>query len=152
MLSLEDVLTRVPSDVTQVLPIFSSTIIEISDQIDLLKEEVERNCDNIQNLQRYRTNTQEFVDIGPNNLCLCCGTCAILDNFFIFNCKHIFHFTCACKLAIQLLDRLAASELEGLMSRPKTPDVLSRITNIVASECLFCGSFMIKSINVPLSG
>ncbi|SIO73362.1 Vacuolar protein sorting-associated protein 18 homolog [Babesia microti strain RI] len=152
VLSLEDVLTRVPSDVTQVLPIFSSTIIEISDQIDLLKEEVERNCDNIQNLQRYRTNTQEFVDIGPNNLCLCCGTCAILDNFFIFNCKHIFHFTCACKLAIQLLDRLAASELEGLMSRPKTPDVLSRITNIVASECLFCGSFMIKSINVPLSG
>uniref|UniRef100_A0A1B6D9S6 Vacuolar protein sorting-associated protein 18 homolog n=1 Tax=Clastoptera arizonana TaxID=38151 RepID=A0A1B6D9S6_9HEMI len=108
-----------------------------------------------------------FMIIEPSNVCCICDLQLLLRPFYVFPCSHKFHFDCLIAELSPLLPldvRETLNELQRqLPSANGTLDSISvgsatlspreqiknDINSIVASECLYCGDYMIRAINQP---
>ncbi|KAG8227379.1 hypothetical protein J437_LFUL000387 [Ladona fulva] len=141
---------------------------EYNVHIQTLKGEMEEATESAevirQNIQAFRN---RHTVVKANDLCCVCDCRLLARAFYIFPCGHRFHSDCLLHQVHPLLptgkrNRLhdLQKQLALLSSREDTASVGSSslstreqikgdIDNIVASECLFCGEMMIRSIDQP---
>lgn len=169
--------------IEDILPLFPdfTTIDEFKDQIckslddynmqiKELKDdmaEYTHSADIIRNDIKSLRNRYGFI--GANQKCDICGQPALLRQFYLFPCTHVFHTDCLMrevKRTLPQAQRAHLKELKEKLSRsvasgtdiktavaqgiPIREQIQSEIDELIASECFYCGDRMIESITEPL--
>lgn len=147
--------------------------------IEELKEEMDEATKSAnlirQDIKQLR-NKYGFVRV--NQACELCQMPILVRNFYLFPCQHVYHADCLINEMMQHLnsiERNKVRELTNRISDELKPQMKPReefdarrkeqslealqlnsvdqhkadLDCIVASECLLCGSFMIKTIDLP---
>uniref|UniRef100_A0A8D8CPT7 Vacuolar protein sorting-associated protein 18 homolog n=1 Tax=Culex pipiens TaxID=7175 RepID=A0A8D8CPT7_CULPI len=128
--------------------------------------------DSAKSAERVRAELQTFrnrsVTVGAQEQCAVCGVYLLLKPFFIFHCGHKFHGDC---LERQIVPQLDAEVVHHLMNLKQQLTVAqqqlnhsagvdsvdavtsskehlkAQIEDILASDCLYCGEVMIRTID-----
>ncbi|KAK6624157.1 hypothetical protein RUM44_011015 [Polyplax serrata] len=142
---------------------------EYNQHIQDLKEEMEEATKSAEIiLQKVSAFKHRYSVIKSSDICSLCDLQLLLRPFYIFPCGHYFHSDCLITELLPLLplepknklldlqkqlnqlslgqqvDNLSVSS--GVTSRDA---IKSSIDNIVASDCYFCGDYMVDSIDKP---
>ncbi|XP_054289696.1 vacuolar protein sorting-associated protein 18 homolog isoform X1 [Macrosteles quadrilineatus] len=146
-----------------------SALQEYNQHIQDLREEMEdatKSADVIrQEIQSFRT---RYTVLEPGDACAVCDIRLILRPFYVFPCGHRFHADCLVTELKQHLSQQTQNELRDLQKKlanlcatatdttsAGTASLLGReqvktdIDTIVASECLYCGDYMINALDQP---
>ncbi|XP_042895877.1 vacuolar protein sorting-associated protein 18 homolog [Parasteatoda tepidariorum] len=174
LIKIEDILPFFPDFVTidHFKDAICSSLHDYNQHIEGLKEEMEVAT---QSTQEIRTEIQTFRNkfnmVTAQEKCASCGYPIMGRSFYLFPCKHVFHSVCMVsevqphlpptkqnritELQRQLAalvgqDDSASISSASLMSASvSTKDKLTaELDDLVASECLYCGDIMIRSIDV----
>ncbi|XP_061377233.1 vacuolar protein sorting-associated protein 18 homolog [Danaus plexippus] len=140
---------------------------EYNNQIEELKAEME---DATKSAEYVRSEIQSFRGrsalVCSSDTCCVCSLALLLRPFYLFPCSHRFHSDC---LRTEILPVLAPARRNKLTDLQKQLTLLSNIElstvtssglplrevlkneidDIVASECLYCGEYMITCIDRP---
>lgn len=140
---------------------------EYNNQIEELKGEMDEAT---RSAEYVRAEIQSFrnrsVIVNVSDVCALCDIALLLRPFYLFTCGHKFHNDCLCTEVQPTLSAARKSKLANLqkrltslteveLSNPTTNGLTQRdqlrteIDNIVASECIFCGEYMIQCIDKP---
>ncbi|XP_071444491.1 vacuolar protein sorting-associated protein 18 homolog [Hetaerina americana] len=141
---------------------------EYNQHIQDLKEEMEEATKSAeiirQDIQSFRN---RHTVVKAHDLCCVCDCRLLARAFYVFPCGHRFHSDCLLHQVHPLLptgkrNRLhdlqkqlgsfslrEDNESVGSSSYTAREQIKGDIDNIVASECLFCGEMMIRSIDQP---
>ncbi|XP_068631710.1 vacuolar protein sorting-associated protein 18 homolog [Battus philenor] len=140
---------------------------EYNTQIEELKAEME---DATKSAECVRAEIQSFrnrsVVVSVSDACCLCDIALLLRPFYLFPCAHRFHSDC---LLTEIQPTLGPARRNKLSDLQRQLSVLSNIElsvvtsnglplrevlkneidDIVASECIFCGEYMIACIDKP---
>ncbi|XP_041978717.1 vacuolar protein sorting-associated protein 18 homolog isoform X2 [Aricia agestis] len=140
---------------------------EYNNQIEELKAEME---DATKSAEYVRQEIQSFrnrsVLVSAGDSCSLCALALLLRPFYLFPCSHRYHADClrhhtqpllppARRNKLGELQRqlsvLSKIELDTVTSSglPRRDQIKNEIDDIVAAECVFCGEYMIQSIDKP---
>ncbi|XP_013172488.1 PREDICTED: vacuolar protein sorting-associated protein 18 homolog [Papilio xuthus] len=140
---------------------------EYNTQIEDLKAEME---DATKSAECVREEIQSFrnrsVVVSVSDSCCACALALLLRPFYLFPCAHRFHADCllteiqptlspARRNKLSDLQRrlsvLSSAELSAVTASglPLREVIRNEIDDIVASECIFCGEYMIACIDKP---
>jgi len=115
--------------------------------------------------------------VGGNQKCDLCGYIVLSREFYLFPCEHVFHADCLRKEMLKHLDNVEKSRVSDLLNQiqqlnqtgqakkkqtmgssedekvnvefSKVEKLKDELDNYIASECIYCGEAMIKSIDAP---
>lgn len=166
-LKIEDILPFFPDFVT--IDHFKDAIIsslqEYNQHIDSLKDEMEEATKSAEEIRReIQSFRNKFAFVKAEDKCSACGYPLMSRAFYLFPCSHKFHMDCLIsevlpslatskKTQVEALQRkLAESEnvvnkLVGNIAGVKDMDVKAKLDELVASECILCGDFMIRCVD-----
>ncbi|XP_046406330.1 vacuolar protein sorting-associated protein 18 homolog [Ischnura elegans] len=141
---------------------------EYNQHIQDLKEEMDEATKSAevirQDIQSFRN---RHTVIRAHDLCCVCDCRLLARAFYVFPCGHLFHSDCLLHQVHPLLPTGKRNRLHDLQKQLATfslrddtaslgssslgarEQIKGDIDNIVASECLFCGEMMIRSIDQP---
>ncbi|XP_046660133.1 vacuolar protein sorting-associated protein 18 homolog isoform X2 [Homalodisca vitripennis] len=142
---------------------------EYNQHIQDLKEEMEdatKSAEIIrQDIQAFRT---RYTVLQPGDTCAICDNQLLLRPFYMFPCQHRFHSDCLVAELRPYLSPVLQSRLRDLQKQLSTvcatasdttsvgstslslrDQLKTDIDSIVASECLYCGDYMINNIDQP---
>lgn len=143
---------------------------EYNQHIQDLKEEME---DATKSAEIIRTEIQAFRNrytvVRPTDVCSICNIQLLLRPFYVFPCQHRFHSDCLITELNPLLSAPVREKLHDLQKQLSTisstgggdtvsvgsaslsarDQVKNDIDSIVASQCLYCGDYMIRAIDQP---
>lgn len=143
---------------------------EYNQHIQDLKEEMEEATKSAEIIvQEVSAFKNRYSIIKSSDICSLCELQLLLRPFYIFPCGHYFHADC---LTTELLPVISADSRNRLLDLQKQLNNLSsgqqvdnistastslsakdvikcEIDNIVASDCYFCGDYMVDSIDKP---
>ncbi|KFM74068.1 Vacuolar protein sorting-associated protein 18-like protein, partial [Stegodyphus mimosarum] len=175
LIKIEDILPFFPDFVTidHFKDAICSSLQEYNQHIEGLKEEMEVAT---QNTQEIRAETQTFRNkfsvVTAQEKCASCNYPIMGRSFYLFPCKHVFHSVCMIAEVLPHLsptkqnrvseiqrqlsafvgqeDSVSISSTSLMSAAVSTKDRLNaELDDLVASECLYCGDIMIRSIDVP---
>ncbi|KAI7799511.1 vacuolar protein sorting-associated protein 18 homolog [Triplophysa rosa] len=178
LLKIEDILPFFPDFVTidHFKEAICNSLEEYNKHIQELKQEMDEATESA---KRIREDIQEMRNkygvVDSQEKCATCDFPLLNRPFYLFLCGHMFHNDCLLQEVIPNLSGYKQNKLEELQKklaattqttksrhRPKEEDTVSLgkgqgsreqiksdIDDIVASECVYCGELMIKSIDKP---
>ncbi|KAI1897288.1 hypothetical protein AGOR_G00081780 [Albula goreensis] len=178
LLKIEDILPFFPDFVTidHFKEAICGSLEEYNRHIEGLKQEMEEATESA---KRIREDIQEMRNkygvVESQEKCAACDFPLLNRPFYLFLCGHMFHYDCLLQEVGPHLSSYRQTKLEELQkklaatvqparsrSRPKEEDTVSLgagqpsreqiksdIDDIIASECVYCGELMIRSIDRP---
>ncbi|XP_054719566.1 vacuolar protein sorting-associated protein 18 homolog [Uloborus diversus] len=150
-----------------------SSLNEYNQHIEGLKEEMEVATKSTQEIRvEIQTFRNNFSTVTAQEKCASCSYPIMGRSFYLFPCKHVFHSICmiaevtphisptkqtrVSEIQRQLAalvgqeDSASISSASLLTAAVSTKDRLNaELDDLVASECLYCGDIMVRSIDVP---
>ncbi|KAG8255289.1 Vacuolar protein sorting-associated protein 18 like protein, partial [Homalodisca vitripennis] len=109
-----------------------------------------------------------YTVLQPGDTCAICDNQLLLRPFYMFPCQHRFHSDCLVAELRPYLSPVLQSRLRDLQKQLSTvcatasdttsvgstslslrDQLKTDIDSIVASECLYCGDYMINNIDQP---
>lgn len=179
LLKIEDILPFFPDFVTidHFKEAICISLEEYNQHIEELKQEMEEATESAKRIREdIQEMRNKYGVVESQEKCAACDFPLLNRPFYLFLCGHMFHHDCLlaevtphlsarrqAKLD-ELQKKLAATVQTGKSTRhrPKEEDTVSLgkgqgtreqlksdIDDLVASECVYCGELMIKSINKP---
>ena len=142
---------------------------EYNQHIQDLKEEMNEATKSAEIiLQKVSAFKHRYSVIKASDICSLCELQLLFRPFYIFPCGHYFHSDCLITELLPLLPTEPKNKLLDLQKQlnqlssgqqmdnisinsvAATRDVVkANIDNIVASDCYFCGDYMVDSIDKP---
>lgn len=172
LLKIEDILPFFPDFVT--IDHFKDAIITslqaYNSHIDTLKEEMDEATGSAEEIRKeIHGFRNKFAQVKAQDKCTTCGFPLMSRAFYLFPCQHKFHSDCLIAEVLPNLTSKIRSRVEELqrklaerdesrhssvIGRPEITtssklDVKAELDDLVASECIYCGQFMIMSIDKP---
>uniref|UniRef100_A0AAY4AWJ0 Vacuolar protein sorting-associated protein 18 homolog n=1 Tax=Denticeps clupeoides TaxID=299321 RepID=A0AAY4AWJ0_9TELE len=165
LLKIEDILPFFPDFVT--IDHFKEAIClslqEYNRHIEELKQEMEEATESA---KRIREDIQEMRNkygvVESQETCASCDFPLLNRPFYLFLCGHMFHYDCLFQEVTPHLSAYKQNKLEDLQKKLSADDAISLgkghvsreqiksdMDDIIASECVYCGELMIKSIDKP---
>ncbi|PVD33305.1 hypothetical protein C0Q70_04558 [Pomacea canaliculata] len=170
LLKIEDVLPFFPDFVT--IDHFKDAIVsslqEYNQHIESLKIEMEEATQSAEEIRReIQSFRNKYSLVKAEDKCSVCTYPLMSRAFYLFPCGHKFHMDCLIaevlptlptskKSQVESLQRKLA-EMEGSPAHNRAPggpekaakdmDVQTKLHDLVSSECIFCGDFMIRCID-----
>lgn len=175
LLKIEDILPFFSDFVTidHFKDAICSSLQEYNQHIQDLKDEIEDTTKSAEVLRKEIQDFRKKYDIvEPTDTCCACGIQLLMRPFYFFPCSHRFHADCLLaeldsllpdaqrerllELQKQVQSQLAVGGGADAVSTGSTNRGLSlrdqlkaEIDAIIAAECLYCGDYMIESIDSP---
>lgn len=172
-IKIEDILPFFPNFVTieHFKDAICKSLEEYNEQIERLKEEMDeatKSANNIRNdIKKFKKN---HFTVRAQDRCAECHFPLLTRSFYLFPCSHKFHQDCLTDAVMNSLSEakqrqvselkgkfLALASDEGGASRGVGSNFWSereqlrlKIDAIVASECVYCGSIAVNSVDAPL--
>lgn len=176
VIKIEDILPFFPDFVT--IDDFKEAICQSLEGYNLhineLKNEVAEatiEADDLRrDIQEYKSHS---ITVGQNDTCVICKQLLLTQHFFLFDCGHHVHEDCLVlsirqhlprsslvlmddlrKQIDQLKDHDDASSMYSVSSAAahaisRRDELRMELADIIADECLFCGTALIKSLDLP---
>lgn len=169
LLKIEDILPFFPDFFT--IDHFKDAIIsslqEYNQHIDSLKEEMEEATQSAEEIRReIQSFRNKYSLVKAEDKCSVCTYPLMTRSFYLFPCGHKFHMDCLIaevlpslpesnKKQVETLQRKIA-ETEGSplhkqtatsTTQAKNMDVQAKLHELVSSECIYCGDFMIRCVD-----
>lgn len=172
LLKIEDILPFFPDFVT--IDHFKDAIVtslqEYNHHIEQLKEEMD---DATKSAEEIRKEIQSFRNkyafVSATDKCAACNFPLMARSFYLFPCHHKFHSDCLIgevlpnltskkrqrveelqrKVAENEDSRASSLGVRGDNSTDKSKDTKAELDDLVASECIYCGDLMVRSIDQP---
>ncbi|KAH9632081.1 hypothetical protein HF086_015285 [Spodoptera exigua] len=140
---------------------------ENNNQIEEMKAEME---EAIAAAEYVRAEIQSFrnrsVTVLVSDVCCLCDIALLLRPFYLFPCGHRFHSDCLMQEALPILTPARRNKLSDLQRQlsvlsnielstitssglPLREILRNEIDDLIASECIFCGEYMINCIDKP---
>ncbi|PZC82245.1 hypothetical protein B5X24_HaOG210801 [Helicoverpa armigera] len=140
---------------------------ENNNQIEEMKNEME---EAIAAAEYVRSEIQSFrnrsVTVLVSDACCLCDIALLLRPFYLFPCGHKFHSDCLMQETLPTLSPARRNKLSDLQRQlsvlsnielstvtsnglPLREILRNEIDDIIASECIFCGEYMISCIDKP---
>ncbi|KAJ8728370.1 hypothetical protein PYW08_016755 [Mythimna loreyi] len=140
---------------------------ENNNQIEEMKAEME---EAITSAEYVRAEIQSFrnrsVTVLVSDVCCLCDIALLLRPFYLFPCGHKFHSDCLTQETLPILTPARRNKLSDLQRQlsvlsnielstvtssglPLREILRNEIDDLVASECIFCGEYMINCIDKP---
>ncbi|KAM3959218.1 vacuolar protein sorting-associated protein 18 dor [Aphomia sociella] len=140
---------------------------EYNIQIEELKAEMEEAT---RSAEKVRSEIQSFRGrsalVSAADVCSLCDIALLLRPFYLFPCSHKFHSDCLLHEIQPILGQARLKKLQDLQRQlnvlsnielqtrtssglPMRELLKNEIDDIVASECVFCGEYMIACIDKP---
>ncbi|ESO97284.1 hypothetical protein LOTGIDRAFT_214111 [Lottia gigantea] len=167
LLKIEDILPFFPDFVT--IDHFKEAIItslqEYNQHIDSLKEEMEEATQSAEEIRKeIQSFRNKYAFVKAEDKCSACNYPLMVRAFYLFPCQHKFHMDCLIaevlpslpsskKGQVDALQRKLAERDDSRLRKPSTNtkqsdlETKNQLDNLVASECIFCGDFMIRCID-----
>ncbi|XP_067928521.1 vacuolar protein sorting-associated protein 18 homolog [Watersipora subatra] len=169
LLKIEDILPFFPDFVTidKFKEAITKSLAEYNEHITSLKadmEETTKSADQIrQQIQDFRIKSGV---VRTTDKCSLCSYPLVTRSFYLFPCQHKFHSDCLVAEVLPTLNSHMRVKVEDLQrrvaSREDTYSVTSvsstaltqlsakaELDELVATECIFCGDQMIRTIDEP---
>lgn len=167
LLKIEDVLPFFPDFVTigHFKEAICSSLSEYSSTIEALKEEMK---DTTESAKQIRKETEalktQSITIRNIDKCCICKYSILSRAFYAFPCRHVFHANCLLTAIQKCLSHQQAKRLQDIQatietsipkastsveSEEKIRELEAELDELVASQCLYCGDYMIDTINQP---
>ncbi|XP_046364864.1 vacuolar protein sorting-associated protein 18 homolog isoform X1 [Haliotis rufescens] len=173
LLKIEDILPFFPDFVT--IDHFKDAIItslhEYNDHIKSLKDEMEEATQSAEEIRKeIQSFRNKYAFVKAEDKCSSCSYPLMVRAFYLFPCQHKFHMDCLIadvlpslsgskKSKVDQLQRKLAERDEAVPYRKSTSaaqigvnrdaEVKAELDDLVASECIYCGDFMIRCIDKP---
>ncbi|CAC5391949.1 VPS18 [Mytilus coruscus] len=172
LLKIEDILPFFPDFVT--IDHFKDAIItslqEYNSHIETLKEEMDEATGSAEEIRKeIQSFRNKYSTVKANDKCAACNYPLMTRGFYLFPCQHKFHSDCLIEEVIpnltttkknrvvDLQRKLAEHESSKLqqsndlssLNIPQHLDIKAELDDLVASECLYCGDFMIRCVDKP---
>ncbi|CAH0579479.1 unnamed protein product [Chrysodeixis includens] len=140
---------------------------ENNNEINKMKAEME---EAMASAEYVRAEIQSFrnrsVSVLVSDVCCLCDIALLLRPFYLFPCGHKFHSDCLTAETLPILKPARRNKLTDLQRQlsvlsnielstitsnglPLREILRNEIDDIVASECIFCGEYMINCIDKP---
>ncbi|KAF9418516.1 hypothetical protein HW555_004665 [Spodoptera exigua] len=140
---------------------------ENNNQIEEMKAEME---EAIAAAEYVRAEIQSFrnrsVTVLVSDVCCLCDIALLLRPFYLFPCGHRFHSDCLMQETLPILTPARRNKLSDLQRQlsvlsnielstitssglPLREILRNEIDDLIASECIFCGEYMINCIDKP---
>ncbi|KAK3612565.1 hypothetical protein CHS0354_024553 [Potamilus streckersoni] len=171
LLKIEDVLPFFPDFVT--IDHFKDAIVtslqEYNQHIDRLKEEMDEATQSAEEIRKeIQGFRNKYAQVKANDKCSTCGFPLMSRAFYLFPCQHKFHSDCLIAEVLPNLGNKIRTRVEELQrkiaerdesraptSAPQSENVpvgkssefRAELDDLIASECIYCGEFMVKSID-----
>ncbi|KAI8834856.1 Pep3/Vps18/deep orange family-domain-containing protein [Chytridium lagenaria] len=145
---------------------------EYNRHIDRLKVEMDEATGSAESIrQDVKELKSRYATISVSEECFICQKPLLTRQFYIFPCQHVFHQNCLMnevvknvssargKRILDLHDKIQgmpSSEKATLESRQKLlsktvqDQLKDDLDDLIASDCIFCGDMMIRSISRPM--
>ncbi|KAG8181524.1 hypothetical protein JTE90_014254 [Oedothorax gibbosus] len=175
LIKIEDILPFFPDFVTidHFKDAICSSLQEYNQHIEGLKEEMEIATQSTEEIRaEIQTFRNKYFLVTAQEKCASCGYPIMGRSFYLFPCKHVFHSVCMIAEVLPHLtpakstrvseiqrqlanfvgqeDTASISSASLMNAAVSTKDRLNaELDDLVASECLYCGDIMIRSIDVP---
>lgn len=175
LIKIEDILPFFPDFVTidHFKDAICSSLQEYNQHIEGLKEEMEVATQSTQEIRsEIQTFRNKFSMVTAQEKCASCNYPIMGRSFYLFPCKHVFHSVCMIAEVLPYLsptkqnrvseiqrqlaavvgqeDSASISSASLLSATVSTKDKLNaELDDLVASECLYCGDIMIRTIDIP---
>ena len=176
VIKIEDILPFFPDFVTiddfkeaicQSLEGYNSHINELKNEVAEATVEAD---DLRRDIQEYKGHS---ITVGQNDICTVCKQLLLTQHFFLFDCGHHVHENCLVlsirqhlpKSSLVLMDDLRkqidqlkdhddVSSLYSVSSAAahaisRRDELKMELADIIAEECLMCGTALIKSLDLP---
>ncbi|KAL5007275.1 hypothetical protein ScPMuIL_016081 [Solemya velum] len=171
LMKIEDILPFFPNFVT--IDHFKDAIVtslqEYNQHIDALKEEMDEATESAEEIRKeIQSFRNKYAFVKAQDKCAICGFPLMTKGFYLFPCQHKFHSDCLISEVLPNLTVKKRARVEDLQRKiaereePRIPsrmdshgsslkdaDVKAELDDIVASECIYCGDFMIRCIDKP---
>lgn len=172
LLKIEDILPFFPDFVT--IDHFKEAIItslqEYNQHIDTLKEEMDEATESAEEIRKdIQSFRNKFAFVKAQDKCAACSFPLMTRGFYLFPCQHKFHSDCLIGEVLPNLTTKKRARVEDLQRKLaerddsrslsiksdantgdlKQLDYKTELDDLVASECIYCGDFMIRSIDKP---
>ncbi|XP_059179714.1 vacuolar protein sorting-associated protein 18 homolog [Physella acuta] len=167
-LKIEDILPFFPDFVT--IDHFKDAIItslqDYNRHIDSLKEEMKEATQSAEEIRKeIQSFRNKYAFVKAEDKCSACNYPLMSRAFYLFPCNHKFHMDCLISEVLPSLPSSQRSQVESLQrklaegeisniqkiqSPPagiKDIDVKAKLDELVASECILCGDFMIRCVD-----
>ncbi|GFT12641.1 vacuolar protein sorting-associated protein 18 homolog [Trichonephila clavipes] len=175
LIKIEDILPFFPDFVTidHFKDAICTSLQEYNQHIEGLKEEMEVATQSTEEIRgEIQTFRNKYSMVTAQEKCAACSYPIMGRSFYLFPCKHVFHSIC---MVAEVLPHLTPTKMnrvseiqrqlaalvgqedsaslssQSLMSANiSTKDRLNaELDDLVASECLYCGDIMIRSVDIP---
>nr|XP_022303010.1 vacuolar protein sorting-associated protein 18 homolog [Crassostrea virginica] len=172
LLKIEDILPFFPDFVT--IDHFKDAIVtslqEYNHHIEQLKEEMDdatRSAEEIRKeIQGFRN---KYAFVNAIDKCAACNFPLMARSFYLFPCQHKFHSDCLIEEVLPNLTNKKRQRVEELQRKvaenedartmsvamradnpsDRSKDTKAELDDLVASECIYCGDIMVRSIDQP---
>ncbi|XP_060604108.1 vacuolar protein sorting-associated protein 18 homolog isoform X2 [Ruditapes philippinarum] len=172
LLKIEDILPFFPDFVT--IDHFKDAIVSSLDDynrhIETLKEEMDEATGSAEEIRKeIQAFRNKYAQVKALDKCSKCGFPLMTRAFYLFPCQHKFHSDCLIEEILPNLPGKRGNKVKDLQKKLAERDdtrqsvvgkqdpsaVASKLTakaeldDLVASECIYCGFYMINSIDKP---
>lgn len=170
LLRVEDVLPLFPDDVriAEFKDEVRMSLHQYNENIQDLKQEL---SDATHAAEVIRSATDElkctYVTMEPFAVCALCDTPAADRYFFLHRCGHAFHWDCLIREQQHTLSQREKRTLQSLWDKlrsalqnrkrgkdlsPQADACREELIEMIASECIYCGSGMVEAVDEPFVG
>lgn len=180
LLKIEDILPFFPDFITidHFKDAICSSLEEYNRHIESLKEEMKSATESASEIrEEIKEFRNKFTIVKTTDKCIVCSYAILTRAFYVFPCGHMFHSDCLISEVMPHLSSttqnriedvqkqlsvyqnqqnkpvndLLSSNLNSIAATNAKEKLLNQLDDIVASECLYCGSIMIDSIDEPFA-
>ncbi|ESO08844.1 hypothetical protein HELRODRAFT_109889 [Helobdella robusta] len=170
LINIQDVLPLFPDFVTidHFKDAICTSLKNYNDEIEEIKKGMDEATDNAQEIRdKMAAFKNRCTKISKSDKCESCDFPLTLRDFYVFPCRHAFHMECLLNESWQHLSKHQRNQITELQRRiaslimekhqhqlspAKTKEMTSlkkEMDALLASECIYCGTFMIECIDKP---
>ncbi|KAK3096988.1 hypothetical protein FSP39_005437 [Pinctada imbricata] len=174
LLKIEDILPFFPDFVT--IDHFKDAIVtslqEYNHHIEQLRDDMDEATKSAEEIRKeIHSFRNKYAFVNAQDKCAACGFPLMMRAFYIFPCNHKFHYDCLIAEVLPNLTTKKRQKVEELQRKlaehddirtmsqirtgqgsheKKSPaEIKAELDDLVASECIYCGDFMVRSIDKP---
>ncbi|KAK7491492.1 hypothetical protein BaRGS_00017321 [Batillaria attramentaria] len=145
----------------------SPSLQQYNQHIDSLKEEMEEATQSAEEIRReIQSFRNKYSLVKAEDKCSVCTYPLMTRSFYLFPCGHKFHVDCLIAEVLPSLPGSKRTQVESLQRKmaetdsspshrhtggaaaaAKDLEVQSKLHDLVSSECIYCGDFMIRCVD-----